>query len=80
MVSKPDGRFHGVVQYDLEKYTKDGFQRMGAMNAPPERILAVLQFMAPHGTFLGKQPVSTYPGECFDRLYYKDDDGGQEKR
>ncbi|KAF3403072.1 Serine/threonine-protein phosphatase 6 regulatory ankyrin repeat subunit C [Talaromyces pinophilus] len=79
VVSKPDGRFNGVVQYDLGKYTKDGFQRMGAMNAPPERILAVLQFMPPHGTFLGKQPMSPYPGESFDQLYDRDDDGGQEE-
>jgi nucleoside phosphorylase len=79
VVSKPDGRFNGVVQYDLGKYTKDSFQRMGAMNAPPERILAVLQFMPPHGTFLGKQPMSPYPGESFDQLYDRDDDRGQEE-
>jgi nucleoside phosphorylase len=64
VVSKPDKQFNGVVQYDMGKYTEtEGFIRTGALNAPPERLLAVLQFMPSHGTWIGKRPLAPYPGE-----------------
>ncbi|KJK65920.1 hypothetical protein P875_00021989 [Aspergillus parasiticus SU-1] len=35
IVSRPEREHGGVVQYDMGKYTVDGFQRTGFLNAPP---------------------------------------------
>jgi len=68
VVSKPDGEFGGVVEYDMGRYTNGGFVHTGALNAPPEKLLSVLQFMAPHGACFGEYH-SEYPGEDLDQLH-----------
>ncbi|PIG87316.1 hypothetical protein AARAC_011904 [Aspergillus arachidicola] len=35
IVSRPEREHGGVVQYNMGKYTVDGFQRTGFLNAPP---------------------------------------------
>ncbi|KAJ8115972.1 hypothetical protein OPT61_g2514 [Boeremia exigua] len=42
VVSQPDAKFGGVVQYDMGKTTIDGFQRTGSLNAPPQTLLNAL--------------------------------------
>jgi nucleoside phosphorylase len=42
VVSKPDGTFGGVVQYDIGKSTIHGFQRTGALNSRPQALLNAL--------------------------------------
>src|SRR6267143_2677246 len=56
----------------MGKYTNDGFVRTGALNAPPEKLLSVLQFMPSHGTCFGEYR-SDYPGEDLDQLYDEGD-------
>ena len=68
VVSKPDGQCGGVVQYDLGKWTTNGLERIGSLNAPPERLLAVLNHMPFHGAQLTNRPSEFYPSEP-DLLY-----------
>jgi nucleoside phosphorylase len=43
VVSQPDGRSGGVVQYDLRKAKEGhGFERKGILNMPPEALLTAL--------------------------------------
>jgi nucleoside phosphorylase len=42
VVSQPDTTFGGVVQYDAGKTTPSGFERTGALNAPPQILLAAV--------------------------------------
>ncbi|KAF4783393.1 hypothetical protein HER10_EVM0009493 [Colletotrichum scovillei] len=43
VVSQPTGTIGGIVQYDRGKLTNEGgFQRTGALNAPPQFLLAAL--------------------------------------
>ncbi|KAF4991857.1 hypothetical protein FGRMN_7575 [Fusarium graminum] len=42
VISQPDSQHGGVVQYDSGKLTPSGFQRTGALNAPPTVLLNVL--------------------------------------
>jgi nucleoside phosphorylase len=42
VVSRPDGSFGGVVQYDLRKAIPADFQRMGTLNTPPQLLLSAL--------------------------------------
>lgn len=42
VVSKPDGNFGGVVQYDLIKDMPTGDRRMGMLNSPPQILLSAL--------------------------------------
>jgi nucleoside phosphorylase/Tfp pilus assembly protein PilF len=72
VVSKPDGQYGGVVQYDLGKWTADGFERTGSLNAPPERLLAVLNLMPRHGRRFADPPSEPYPGEDLDQLFETD--------
>jgi nucleoside phosphorylase len=70
-VSKP-GKLHGgVVQYEMGKFTTEGFEATGYLSPPPERLLVAVNMMPPHGTPLGDLhcPVVPYPGEKHDRLY-----------
>ncbi|KAK7178576.1 Ankyrin repeat domain-containing protein 50-like protein 1 [Paraphaeosphaeria sporulosa] len=47
VVSKPQGTFGGVVQYDAGKTTPSGFERTGSLNAPPQILLnAVARVLA----------------------------------
>ncbi|KAL3448908.1 hypothetical protein BJX65DRAFT_317173 [Aspergillus insuetus] len=71
VISKPEGTYGGVVQYDLGKTVSGGHQmRTGFLNAPPAAILkTVARFQSNHA--LGKDNMSTYLSqlECtqFDR-------------
>jgi nucleoside phosphorylase len=42
VVSQPHGTFAGVVQYDAGKATPSGFERTGALNSPPQILLAAV--------------------------------------
>jgi nucleoside phosphorylase len=42
VVSQPHGTFAGVVQYDAGKTTPSGFERTGALNSPPQILLAAV--------------------------------------
>ncbi|KAH8621003.1 hypothetical protein IG631_24345 [Alternaria alternata] len=42
VVSQPRGTFSGVVQYDSGKATASGFGRTGALNSPPQVLLAAV--------------------------------------
>jgi nucleoside phosphorylase len=76
VVSKPDGQFSAVVQYDMGRHTEKGFVRTGALNAPPEKLLAVLNYMPLHGRPLDDCPstlLARYPGEGLDESYKEED-------
>jgi nucleoside phosphorylase len=72
VVSKPEGQYGGVVQYDLGTWDADGFKRTGSLNTPPERLLAVLNLMPRHGRRFGNPPLEPYPGEELDQLFEPD--------
>lgn len=42
VVSQPQGKHSGVVQYDAGKTTPSGFERTGALNSPPQILLAAV--------------------------------------
>jgi nucleoside phosphorylase len=42
VVSQPHETFAGVVQYDMGKTTASGFERTGALNSPPQILLAAV--------------------------------------
>ena len=42
VISQPHGQHGGVVQYDIGKTTPSGFERTGALNAPPQLLLAAV--------------------------------------
>jgi nucleoside phosphorylase len=43
VVSRPDGKYGGVVQYDFGKSLSEGrFEQTGALNSPPREILSTL--------------------------------------
>jgi nucleoside phosphorylase len=72
VVSKPDLHHGGVLQYDMGKFTVNGFKCTGFLSPPPERLLAVLQQMPAHGSTLQSCSALPYPGEEFDRLFKPD--------
>jgi nucleoside phosphorylase len=59
----------GVVQYDMGKFTKDGFITTGTLKAPPEKLLHVLNYMPLHGSSITGQLEIDYPGAELDQLY-----------
>ncbi|KAF2993765.1 hypothetical protein E8E13_001931 [Curvularia kusanoi] len=42
VVSQPQGKHSGVVQYDAGKTTLSGFERTGSLNSPPQILLAAV--------------------------------------
>jgi len=58
VVSQPNGRSGGVVQYDLRKAKEGhGFERKGILNMPPEALLkALAKLQAQHEMGLSKIP------------------------
>ncbi|RYN52006.1 hypothetical protein AA0117_g13375 [Alternaria alternata] len=42
VVSQPQGKHGGVVQYDSGKATPSGFERTGSLNSPPQVLLAAV--------------------------------------
>jgi nucleoside phosphorylase len=46
VVSRPDGKYGGVVQYDFRKSLWEGrFEHTGALNSPPREVLSTLAAM-----------------------------------
>jgi nucleoside phosphorylase len=46
VVSRPDGKYGGVVQYDFGKSLSEGrFEHTGALNSPPLEVLSTLAAM-----------------------------------
>jgi nucleoside phosphorylase len=46
VVSRPDGKYGGVVQYDFGKSLSEGrFEHTGALNSPPRELLSTLAAM-----------------------------------
>lgn len=89
VVSRPDGTFGGVVQYDLGKATSAGFQRMGTLNTPPQLLLSALStiqademigesVLSTHLSILEKIPIfrrsRAGPDILFDAAYDHDKD------
>jgi len=57
VVSKPDGRSGGVVQYDLRKAKEGRFELKGILNMPPEALLkALAKLQAQHEIHPSKVP------------------------
>lgn len=69
VVSTPDLQYGGVVQYDMGKFTNGGFVPTGSLQAPPEKLLQVLNLMPAHGSPLKTRPKAQYPGAELDSLY-----------
>lgn len=69
VVSIPHLQYGGVVQYDMGKFTSDGFITTGSFKAPPEKLLQVLNFMPRHGSPIAGLPEIEYPGAELDRLF-----------
>ena len=81
-VSKPSGRFGGVVQYNFGATGKDGFKRKGFLNSPPTVLLSALSALRTNhetnrddfktilSNALTKLPETfAYPGEKEDLLF-----------
>jgi nucleoside phosphorylase len=58
VVSKPEGTFGGVRQYDCGKFTTHGFEECGQLNSPPQVLLNAM------GALVGKHEMeeSMIPG------------------
>lgn len=69
VVSIPHLQYGGVVQYDMGKFTSDGFITTGSLKAPPEKLLQVLNFMPRHGSPIAGLPDIEYPGIELDQLF-----------
>ncbi|KAL4795475.1 hypothetical protein BDV19DRAFT_398686 [Aspergillus venezuelensis] len=69
VVSIPHLQYGGVVQYDMGKYTSDGFVTTGSLKAPPEKLLQVLNFMPRCGSPIANPPDISYPGVELDQLF-----------
>lgn len=63
VVSKPQGKLGGVIQYDFGKRLSNGrFQPSGQMNAPPEVLLgAIPEMRRRHNDLRKPDRVSEYP-------------------
>lgn len=57
------------MQYDMGKFTSDGFITTGSLKAPPEKLLQVLNFMPRHGSPIAGLPDIEYPGIELDQLF-----------
>ncbi|KAF9778288.1 hypothetical protein IL306_004248 [Fusarium sp. DS 682] len=59
VISQPEKQYGGVVQYDSGKSTPSGFERTGALNAPPTVLLNVVsKFRA--NSFGGRNGISKH--------------------
>lgn len=45
VVSQPEGRFGGIIQYDLGKLKDGHFQMTGHLDAPPDKLLSAINEM-----------------------------------
>jgi nucleoside phosphorylase len=58
VVSCPDGKYGGVVQYDFGKSLSEGrFEHIGALNSPPREVLATLAAMKANHLINGTRPL-----------------------
>ncbi|KAB8277916.1 nucleoside phosphorylase domain-containing protein [Aspergillus minisclerotigenes] len=85
VVSKPDGRLGGVVQYDYGKTVANGiFEQTGALNKPPQALLTTVAKMQAEHMMRGDKILNylsqmvaayprmqsfTYPGQERDYLF-----------
>ncbi|KAL2859452.1 hypothetical protein BJX68DRAFT_252367 [Aspergillus pseudodeflectus] len=69
VVSVPHLQYGGVVQYDMGKFTNDGFVTTGSLKAPPEKLLHVLNYMSAHGLPITGELELEYPGAELDQLF-----------
>jgi nucleoside phosphorylase len=69
VVSSPHMQDPGVIQYDMGKFTNDGFITTGCLKAPPEKLLHVLNYMPVNSSPMTGEPEIKYPGTELDRLY-----------
>jgi nucleoside phosphorylase len=69
VVSIPHLQYGGVVQYDMGKFTNDGFVTTGSLKAPPEKLLHVLNYMSAHGLPITGELEREYPGVELDQLF-----------
>ncbi|KAF2273332.1 purine and uridine phosphorylase [Westerdykella ornata] len=89
VVSKPNGTFGGVVQYDAGKNTPSGFVRTGSLNSPPQILLSAVNTvqavklegqcrLSEYVSHLGRLPIfqrnKAGPDILFDAAY--DHEGG----
>ena len=87
VVSCPDGRYGGVVQYDFGKSLSEGrFEHTSALNSPPREVLSTLAAMKANHLFNGTRlpdyliyleatqsnPNLKYPGAENDLLFEAD--------
>ena len=57
VVSRPDGKYGGVVQYDFGKSLSEGrFEYTGALNSPPREVLSTLAAMKANHLVNGTRP------------------------
>lgn len=64
-IGKPSGQFGGVVQFDRGKQTQSsGFERTGALTAPPFLLLTALAQLESDNE-LGETAISTHLSEMF---------------
>ncbi|KAH7060974.1 Pfs, NB-ARC and ankyrin domain protein [Paraphoma chrysanthemicola] len=59
VVSQPQRRLGGVVQYDLGKATPDGLERIGALNSPPRILLSAVSTVQAN-EMVGKSTLSNH--------------------
>ncbi|KAF2022276.1 hypothetical protein BU24DRAFT_405156 [Aaosphaeria arxii CBS 175.79] len=62
VVSQPEWRFGGVVQYDFGRRTPSGLERIGSLNAPPQILLSAVTGIRANKT-LGRSTLSDYLSE-----------------
>jgi nucleoside phosphorylase len=59
VVSQPQQRFGGVVQYDFGKRTPNGFERTGFLHSPPQILLSAVTTVQANG-ILGESTLSDH--------------------
>ncbi|KAF2785658.1 purine and uridine phosphorylase [Melanomma pulvis-pyrius CBS 109.77] len=59
VVSQPQQRFGGVVQYDFGKTTPSGFKRTGSLNSPPQILLSAISTVRAN-EILGESMLSNH--------------------
>ncbi|KAL2857601.1 hypothetical protein BJX68DRAFT_253082 [Aspergillus pseudodeflectus] len=69
VVSIPHLQYGGVVQYDMGKFTSDGFTTTGSLKAPPEKLLQVVNLMPRHGLPITGPSDIEYPEVELDQLF-----------
>ncbi|KAL4906231.1 nucleoside phosphorylase domain-containing protein [Aspergillus multicolor] len=73
VVSKPERQHGGVIQYDMGKFTTNGFEPVGYLHSPPKILLSALNWMPAHSAPLldpkDNGLPAVYPGDNPDLLH-----------